>query len=293
MRLIITKEKMTNIINFRPLFFSFVAFGVGIAFSYYIFSFNVLFIALILSSVLALFVFALLRKKLKNFLLIFLVFMLGLGFFYVGIEKFTGDRLDGRLCTVSGYISDNLSEKSSMIYVTLRNATLDGKNTRDISLEVYQTDKSFSLKTGDFVAFNANVYSHLLFENGTFNSYAYKNNTPYYCYVKSNDISVFEGFTTFGEEARKTVKNLLLLHMPEESANLSYSILFGDKTDLEQEIKNSFSTSGIAHLLAVSGLHVGFLVAMLYFVLKRVGCKELLKFFIIAGFLLFYLYHNW
>ena len=40
-------------------------------------------------------------------------------------------------------------------------------------------------------------------------------------------------------------------------------ILFGDRGELEEETYREFTENGTAHILAVSGLHVGFLIALL------------------------------
>lgn len=45
---------------------------------------------------------------------------------------------------------------------------------------------------------------------------------------------------------------------------LLQGILTGDKSDLNDALYTSFRRSGLAHLLAVSGLHVGFLTGMIY-----------------------------
>ncbi|MEX1190108.1 MAG: ComEC/Rec2 family competence protein, partial [Bacteroidia bacterium] len=44
---------------------------------------------------------------------------------------------------------------------------------------------------------------------------------------------------------------------PESDKELAGALLLGDKVNLDPELKSSFSKSGIIHLLAVSGLHVG------------------------------------
>ena len=51
--------------------------------------------------------------------------------------------------------------------------------------------------------------------------------------------------------------------MGDEGAVLS-GILLGDKSGLEPETKELYQKNGIAHLLAVSGLHVSFIGLMLY-----------------------------
>jgi competence protein ComEC len=42
-----------------------------------------------------------------------------------------------------------------------------------------------------------------------------------------------------------------------ETANLIRAILFGDKSLLDENIYEEFQQNGTAHILAVSGLHIG------------------------------------
>ena len=48
-------------------------------------------------------------------------------------------------------------------------------------------------------------------------------------------------------------------------ANLVEGLLLGDKSALDQEILQNFSKSGVIHVLAVSGLHVGLVAYILFF----------------------------
>ena len=49
----------------------------------------------------------------------------------------------------------------------------------------------------------------------------------------------------------------------EESKEFLKGILFGDKSGIDEETYQEFAENGTAHILAVSGLHVGFLIALL------------------------------
>ena len=48
---------------------------------------------------------------------------------------------------------------------------------------------------------------------------------------------------------------VLKAFLPEREGNLLVGMLFGERSSLEKETENTFRCSGIAHLLAVSGLH--------------------------------------
>ena len=69
---------------------------------------------------------------------------------------------------------------------------------------------------------------------------------------------------------------------------MAYAVLFGDKTTIDTYIYDSFAISGIAHILAVSGLHVGFLVLIILFIFNALKLNKKLQFVLLA-ILLFWL----
>lgn len=55
----------------------------------------------------------------------------------------------------------------------------------------------------------------------------------------------------------------------DNKAGIFSAILMGDKTELDQEIKDLYSLSGIAHILAISGLHISLIGMFLYSLLRK------------------------
>lgn len=71
------------------------------------------------------------------------------------------------------------------------------------------------------------------------------------------------------------------------------AIILGDKTDLDSDIKELYSVSGIAHILAISGLHISFIGMVIYRLLRRrfrflfsaaISIPVVLSFGIMSGF---------
>ncbi|MDE5864228.1 MAG: DNA internalization-related competence protein ComEC/Rec2, partial [Lachnospiraceae bacterium] len=55
----------------------------------------------------------------------------------------------------------------------------------------------------------------------------------------------------------------------EQEAGLACAMVLGDKTDLDRDIKELYQRNGIAHLIAISGLHIAMIGGTLYHLLKK------------------------
>lgn len=80
-------------------------------------------------------------------------------------------------------------------------------------------------------------------------------------------------------------KKIKTLHPPKTAALLK-GLLLADRTDIDYGIKQTFMNTGVIHVLAVSGLHVGFISLILFFMFGRLNIK-LRYIFTIVGVTLF------
>ncbi len=56
-----------------------------------------------------------------------------------------------------------------------------------------------------------------------------------------------------------------------EIAPIMNTLIFGDRTELDDDLRRHYQSLGLIHLLAISGLHVGTLLGMMYFLMIRFG----------------------
>lgn len=87
---------------------------------------------------------------------------------------------------------------------------------------------------------------------------------------------------SLAQKYKLSIKESLDYHLDEDYSELAYTMLFGDRGELDEDISEVFRASGIAHLLAVSGLHVGFIVTLLSFILKLCKANDKVRFVIIS-----------
>lgn len=78
--------------------------------------------------------------------------------------------------------------------------------------------------------------------------------------------------------------------LSKDNAALMYAMLFGDKRGLPFMLKSNFTVAGLAHMLAVSGLHVGLLVSVIALILKTCKVPQRARLYVIMPVLLFYAY---
>lgn len=108
--------------------------------------------------------------------------------------------------------------------------------------------------------------------------------------VRYFDITISDRFEpTLRDNVRRSVQEKLEKFGGDYS-DIGYAMLFGDSYVIEDEILDTFRSTGIAHLLAVSGLHVSIIVFAISFILKKLHSPKILNIILIASLLGFYCY---
>ena len=93
-------------------------------------------------------------------------------------------------------------------------------------------------------------------------------------------------FLRFGDRMRQRLLSRLRDAMEPEVAALAQSLLFGDRSALDTETEAAFSETGLMHLLAVSGLHLGIFLGLAWWVLRRLGVRPRFAYPLIGGLVL-------
>lgn len=282
------KTGFVKLINYRPIFFTFLAFLFGIICSRKVFAGDALYVSVVAVSFALITLACLLYKKWIPIVLIVVSFFAGMGFYFLGTTTFYGKTYDGKQDVVAR-VTDVVSESDYYYSVVLDDCFIGEEKAKNIVLSV-RKDVDIEIKNGDILSFNSYVNKVHLFELGKFNTYYLRNKTAYESSVNSSNLTVTSGNVKVDEKVRAKLKEVLYSNMSEEGAGIAFAALTGDKSSLDDEVKNNFRNSGIIHLLTVSGLHITFLIALLSFVLKKCKVNKYVNFALIFAFLGFYCY---
>ncbi|NOY06224.1 MAG: ComEC family competence protein [Chlorobi bacterium] len=85
---------------------------------------------------------------------------------------------------------------------------------------------------------------------------------------------------------RNGIKNWIGRFYPKDTAPILSALLLGLRNELDPEINEAFISTGVIHVLAVSGLHVGMILVIIWVLLSR--ATERVRILITMPLLLFY-----
>ncbi|WP_158634624.1 ComEC/Rec2 family competence protein [Flavobacterium cauense] len=100
---------------------------------------------------------------------------------------------------------------------------------------------------------------------------------------------IVHNFDYYVERYRSTLLNSFSIHhFSSGTENIIRALLLGQRQDMDIETSENYTNAGVIHILAISGLHIAILYAMLLFLLKplqRFRNGKLLQFVSILAFL--------
>ena len=121
-----------------------------------------------------------------------------------------------------------------------------------------------------------------------FNTFDYKRylyNKKIYYIVDAYSIDKIENNRNY----LYTIKNILYERVDNlKSSSYIKTLLFGDNS-LSNEVRDSYRVNGISHLFSISGMHINFIIGIIYSYLDRITYNKKIKYIICDVFLILYL----
>ncbi len=110
------------------------------------------------------------------------------------------------------------------------------------------------------------------------------------CYVSNPYQQTYDPNSGLRGCVLRYVRWYLSIFLSKKNADILYAMMFGDKSVLGWGVISDFRTTGLAHMLTVSGLHVDLLYLVLSAVLRWCRVPKRAQLWVIAPVLLFYGY---
>lgn len=296
-------EQKKTAYNFRPMVVYLIVFILSCLAAIY-FSYSSFSLLIILSIILIFFLLSIVLCKLckVKILYCFAIMLLLCSFPFLNVfcrvkNVENIEHLNTQTVTIEGRICENYTVvNGTNISVCLDNVSIFDNNQKiKVNGKVILYVNAANMKASDFYAGRfvaANAYLRL---------YSFGTEDKYMLSSLSKGI-VGTASSRFGYFAFLEKENVLLRDKIKTSAKdvlidddttisyIGYSMLFGDKTVLSKDVLSTFQTTGVAHLLAVSGLHVSIIVMAISFLMKKLKLSNIVQLIILLVSLLFYSY---
>ncbi len=296
--------QMKKFFNFRP----FVLLAVAVILSTILAVFVIVdsvwqmcvFAMLILLSVISFIIYFVKKYKIFRFLSIF-IFIFAIPFLTINYQTFKFNNLASRYenyqLTVLGKISKHYEITQNgylrIVIEDVETASGDIIENIDGNIAIYTTKDYIDASNLDIGCY---IYAKLELDFNTISSrdewelmYLSKNIVAG-GFADADDIVVYNNKDV---ELSDIIKQRVIdtLESSEmKHADVAYAMMFGDTSIVDGNVNAIYQNTGIAHILAVSGLHVSAIVFAISFILKKLRVPKKVQVAVLAIFLGFYTY---
>ena len=139
-----------------------------------------------------------------------------------------------------------------------------------------------------------NIYGKLGYkENGKYEGYFLVKSIKEYeniYFVELEDVKSTKIKDSFLEKYLQTLFNRAEENYSYGIRNINRAILLGDNTRIKKDLKDKIRYIGLSHIFAMSGLHIGLVIVIFYFIFKKtVKNKRLIEILLLISITLYYL----
>lgn len=284
-----------KLFNFRPFFFAGAFLCLGVAFGYFYRFQNVSawWLTALLPCAITPFLFCNNRVRLKKTALALLVltaaFALGTFSFSGQVRNYTNTPVYEGEHTVEGRVLER-RENDYGIVVLLDRIRIDGKEENGKLVAYLPASFSENITLSDCLVLEGEVKT----DTQLFNDYGFyteKLNDDRRFKMSVESCVIVEGDFDLFLFLRQRIHTVTYAGMDETSAALTVATLTGDTYGIEEGLLENVRRGGIAHVFAVSGLHVGALYAFCLSLFSKTKLKNTpkgIRFALLTAILLFY-----
>ena len=286
---------MKKVVNFRPILFLAISIIMGILSAYFFIKEN--FVLAIIFMVLPLLIlpFPIIfcsKENRKTYIIFSIIFTLVLIFggvnFYLRVNQYKKSVISEMEYTFIGKVIEvkefDSSERLILDKVTFsgeESGKLDGK----IALYVYDLT---NFDIGDKIQFKTSLEKYTIYFENSFNSSNVAENVKYKASVYLDNVVKVGNNQTIFESVHKFLRDSMKNGLSEQSFSIAYAMTLGNTDYMQEDLLSNFRALGVAHIFAVSGLHIGFFATFLALIFSKIKINRYVKLIITVLVLFFY-----
>ena len=194
---------------------------------------------------------------------------------------------------VEGIIVSNPEEKEYKNRYKVKVLTVNASNTYKSTQIYIEVKKDIHFKYGDKVQLQGTFRKANKPRNeGGFNYQLYLKSIGIYGILKVDNLKkISSDNVNIIAKSINTIKMVVLENidktLKEEEAQIVKGLILGETTMLEEELKEKFQIANISHVLAVSGMHIVYIIIGIEIILKKCLGKRNVKYIVIIGLIIY------
>lgn len=194
-------------------------------------------------------------------------------------------------------IMEEASQKQYSLRYKVKIESINGNTKKYKNTFLYLNTKTANLKVGEKIQFKGNFKEPETKRNyGGFNYKEYLKSIGIYGSVNADYVKIIGNgkiskIRIYAHKASNYIKAVIDKNIKDEdSKNLLLGILLGRDDNLENEIKENLQASSLSHLLAVSGMHVSYVIFGISIILSKLKLPKKVTKIISILFLIFFIF---
>ncbi|MCM1437836.1 MAG: competence protein ComEC family protein [Roseburia sp.] len=215
-----------------------------------------------------------------------LIFLVGGVYMYAEYIAYCSHGIaEGISVDVSGRVEDAGVTAHGDAYILLTQVKVNGERINGKIIAYLSGGAGEGVRRG----FSVDFYSRLTKQDFiSFGEISYNacRNVKYVCTVSGGMKAAYR-FNLFGE-INYAFKKALFNNLDNETASVCYAMLTGNTDGISAGTLSSFRNGGIAHVFAVSGLHIGVIFGALSLLFKKLGINRYLSTAVRIAFIALY-----
>ncbi len=220
----------------------------------------------------------------KNIFLVFCICS-----FFVGVNTITYN--ENKIEMLKNYYNQDIEIEGKVVrvssdekfYIKVKDSNID--NIKNEKVVIYAEEKEINI--GDEVYIEGEVESFIEKNNfAGFNEELYEISNGVIGKINASYININK---TFSSKIINKFNNNINKNIMFENREIIRTMVLGDKTELDTNLKELYRTAGIYHILAISGLHIGIIYSFLSIMFNRIRFLNKHKYLIII-LLMYYSY---
>ena len=189
-------------------------------------------------------------------------------------------------------LTDQIMQDQNLLIGVGKNIKINDKKVKGkVQFFITLDDQSYlyGLQAGDrLMIYSGELVANSLSGAGYLDHNNYHQNIKYVLRCDEFDVRRYSGKPDMLSSLRYKVKEIIFENIQnQDAASISYAMITGNRDFISNDIYQSYKTAGLAHILAVSGMNISFLiicVSLVFFSFKGLRIFKLILMSVLIGF---------